>query len=241
MKINTHINSHLPGKVNFRSTLLSLIILTAFSCDPKTTEPVDDYNYFPLEAGRYSIYQVQEEVYSTSQKDPVIKTWQEKDEVIKVETSEGISTYTFSRSARNTAAEYWQKVKEFTVQKFPDKILTNIDNRTYFSMAFPLDPNLEWNGNSYNDLEEENYQYQNINKPASINAQSFEKTLTVEERRDTSIINKYIGVKQYALGVGLISDDQTALELCQNESCIGSGEIESGTHRIRKIIEFGNK
>lgn len=241
MKISTHINRQLSGKVNFGNILLLLISMAAFSCDPKTTEPVDDYNYFPLEVGRYLIYQVQEEVYSTSQKDPVVKTWQEKDEVIKVETNENISTYTLSRSSRNNATEYWQKVKEFTVQKYPDKILTNIDNRTYFSMAFPVDPNLEWNGNSYNDLDGEDYHYQNINAPASIEAQSFDKTLTVEERRDTSIINRYIGVKQYALGVGLISDDQTAVELCQNENCIGSGQIESGTHKVRKIMEFGNK
>ncbi|KAA6440836.1 hypothetical protein FEM33_08710 [Dyadobacter flavalbus] len=234
-------NNQLHRITNFRNAVLLLITIAAFSCDSKTTEPVDDYNYFPLEAGRYSVYQVREETYSTSQKDPVIKAWQEKDEVIRVETSEGISTYTFSRSTRNTAADYWQKVKEFTVQKYPDKILTNIDNRTYFSMAFPVDANLEWNGNSYNDLDEENYHYQNISQPASIDAQSFAKTLTIEERRDTSIINKYIGVKQYALGVGLISDDQTALELCQSENCIGSGKIESGMHKIRKIIEYGSK
>jgi hypothetical protein len=241
MKVITHINMELSRICNFRNTLVLLTMITAFSCDPKTTEPVDDYNYFPLQAGRYLVYQVQEEVYSTSQKDPVIKTWQEKDEVIKVETTEGISTYTFSRSSRNNTSEYWQKVKEFTVQKYPDKILTNIDNRTYFSMAFPVDPNLEWNGNSYNDLDEENYHYQNINKPASLDAQSFDNTLTIEERRDTSIINKYIGVKQYAHGVGLISDEQTAFELCQNESCIGSGKIESGSHKVRRIIEYGIK
>ncbi|GGC08966.1 hypothetical protein [Dyadobacter sediminis] len=241
MKIHTHINSWLPKKAGLSNPFLLLIMVAVFSCDTKTTEPVSDYNYFPLEAGRYSIYQVQEEVYSTSQKDPVVKAWQEKDEVIRVETNEGVSTYTFSRSTRNTSADYWQKVKEFTVQKYPDKILTNMDSRMYFSMAFPVDANLEWNGNSYNDLDEENYHYQHIGQPASIDAQSFDKTVTVEERRDTSIINKYIGVKQYALGVGLISDDQTALELCQNENCIGSGKIESGSHKIRKIIEYGSK
>ncbi|MCE6988227.1 hypothetical protein [Dyadobacter sp. CY323] len=211
------------------------------SCDTSSTEPVDAYAYFPLEVGRYVIYNVREEIYSSGQANPVIKTSQEKDEIEEVSTNaDGIATYTLSRSTRNSSSDYWQKVKEFTVQKFPDKILTSIDNQTFFSLVFPVDENITWNGNTYNNLEPREYHYENINASGTIGAQNFDKVLTVVERKDTSIINKYVGIKQYGLGIGLISDDQINYEFCQSEECIGSGKIESGTRKTRQIIEHGD-
>jgi hypothetical protein len=210
------------------------------ACDTSTTEPVDTYEYFPLEVGRYAVYQVKEEIYSSGQANPVVKNTQEKDEIEEVSTnSEGIPTYTLSRSTRNSSSDYWQKVKEFTVQKFPDKILTSIDNQTFFSLVFPVDERIKWNGNTYNNLEPREYHYENINAAGTIGTQNFEKILTVVERKDTSIINKYVGIKQYGLGIGLISDDQTNFEFCQREDCIGTGKIESGTRKTRQIIEYG--
>ena len=228
---------------HIKSAFVALFILSlAFSCKRGKTEPIDSYAYYPLEIGRYAIYDVQEEVYSSGQANPVKKSWQEKDEVDRMSTDKnGIPTYTFARSKRNTASESWQKVKEFTVQRFPDKLLTNIDNQTYFSLAFPTDPTVTWNGNSYNNSDERKFHYEDLGKPVQVGKQNFDRALTVIERKDTSIINRYIGIKQYGLGVGLLSDDQTALELCQTEDCIGSGKIESGTRLSRKIIEYGNK
>lgn len=243
MKISTHIKHFSQPKSLILTVSLGIIMtIIGFSCKNSDKDPVDIYEYYPLTVGSYTIYEVKEEIYSSGQAGPVKKTWQEKDEIEKVvSNAEGISTYTFSRSTRNTSADYWQKVKEFTVQKYPDKLLTNIDNQTFFSMAFPVDSRLKWNGNTYNSLEAEDYHYESVNQPAMIGTQSFDRSLTVVERKDTSIINRYIGIKQYGLGVGLISDDQTSFELCQNEDCIGSGKIESGTHKSRKILEFGGR
>jgi hypothetical protein len=239
MKFFTHINLYRFTK----SLVIPFAILAlAFSCENSDTDPIDEYDYYPLAVGRFAIYEVNEVVYSSGQANPVSKTWQEKDEVDRVSTdAEGFSTYTVSRSTRNASTDYWQKVKEFTVRKSPDKILTNIDNQTFFSLAFPISPKYEWNGNTYNNLDAESYYYQEINEPASIGAQNFSKTLKVVERNDTSIINRYLGVKQYGLGVGLISDEQIAFEFCQSEDCIGSGKIESGSRKTRKILEYGTR
>ncbi len=219
---------------------LSFFILFTLSCDRTDTDPVDAYQYYPLDLGRYQIYQVEETVYSAGQKNPVITSWQEKDEVDRISaTKEFETTYIIARYRRNLATDYWQKVKEYTVTKSPDKILTNIDNQTIFSLVFPPDSRIKWNGNLYNNLDAQDYQYTNIDKALTLDKLTFDKTLTVVERRDTSIINRYVGVKIYALGTGLISDEQTAYEYCQDDGCIGSGTIESGTHKTRKIIESG--
>ena len=228
---------------HIKSGLLSLILLgLTLSCDRDRTEPIDSYAYYPLEVGQYAVYDVNEEVYSSGVANPVKKNWQEKDEVDRMATDEnGIPTYTFSRSRRNSPTEFWQKVKEFTVQKYPDKLLTNIDNQTFFSLAFPVDLNVVWNGNTYNNGDQRKYHYEDPGKPVQIGSQTFDKVMNVVERRDSSIINRYVGIKQYATGKGLISDDQTAFELCQSDDCIGSGKIESGIHTRRQIVEFGKE
>ena len=233
-------------KNSFRSItkLLPLLVLLvlAESCSNDSTDPVNVYDYFPLELGRYQIYDVKEEVYAAGNKNPVIRTYQEKDEIERMSTdAQGISTYIFSRSSRNTSADYWLKVKEFSVTKYPDKLLTNIDNQTFFSLVFPIDGNMTWNGNTYNNLDSQDYRYQEINKPTNVGTLTFDKSLTVLERKDTSIVDRYVGIKQYGLGVGLISDEQTAYQYCQDDDCIGSEIIESGTHKTRKIVDFGPK
>lgn len=222
-------------------TILGIASIVFSSCDD-ATEPVDPYDYYPLTIGHYVIYDVSQEVYSTGQAAPVTTKWQERDEVDRIASdSAGIVTYIIARSTRNTSADYWAKVKEYAVHKYPDKLLTNIDNQPFLSLTFPIDSRTTWNGNSYNNLDAQDSYYEPGVKSVKIGEQSFNDVLTVVERKDTSIINKYVTIKQYSPGVGLISDDQTSFELCQNDGCIGSGKVESGTHKTRKIVEFGNR
>lgn len=223
-------------------TILAVASVILFACDGDDTGPSDPYGYYPTAVGHYIVYQVDQEVYSTGQTQPAVSKWQEKDEIDRIAAdSAGIVTYIVARSTRSSSSDYWQKVKEYTIQKYPDKLLTNIDNLPFLSLTFPIDSRTTWNGNSYNSLDKQQCFYESVNKPAQVNDQSFADVLTVVERFDTSIINRYVTVKQYGRGVGLISDDQTAFEFCQNDECIGSKKIESGSHKSRKILEFGSR
>lgn len=224
------------------TAVLALGSVMMFACDGDDAKPVDPYAYYPLEIGHYLVYDVNQEVYSTGQNAPVVTQWQEKDEVDRIAAdSAGIVTYIIARSTRAASTDYWQKVKEFAVHRYPDKLLTNIDNEPFLSLTFPIDSRATWNGNVYNNMDEQDCYYESVNQPARVNDQTFDNVLTVVERKDTSIINRYITIKQYAAGIGLISDDQTAFELCQNDACIGSGKVESGMHKTRRIVEYGSR
>ncbi|PWJ60325.1 hypothetical protein CLV98_101506 [Dyadobacter jejuensis] len=221
---------------------IAFLLSIAFNaCQKDDTLPIDSYAYYPLELGQYQVYQVAETTYSAGQTAPVVKTWQEKDEVSRIaEQSEFSTTYIVARYTRNSEADYWQKTKEYAITKSPDKILTNLDNQTTFSLVFPVGSGLEWNGNLYNSQDPRKYHYEDIDQPLAIGDLSFDRSLTVVERRDSSLINKYIGIKQYGLGAGLVSDQQINYEYCQDEACIGNYIIESGTHKTRTILSYGN-
>ncbi len=220
--------------------LIALSLLSAVSCQKSTTEPINTYDYYPLEIGRFIIYDVAETNYSAGQPKPTLIKRQEKDEVDRIlEAKENTTTYIIARYQRKSVTDYWQKTKEYAITKSPDKILTNLDNQTVFSMVFPVDPNLKWNGNTYNNQDAQNFQYADINQPTQAGGYTFDNGLTVIERRDSSIINKYQTYKQYALGVGLVSDEQTAYEYCQDNNCIGDYIIESGYYKTRVLNSYG--
>ncbi|WP_353721982.1 hypothetical protein [Dyadobacter sp. 676] len=226
-----------------KNTLYILIVIAslAVSCDDDVTSPKNDYEYFPLEVGSYTVYEVKEEIYSAGKTEPKTSSWQEKDQIID-KTDDGDSeSFILARFTRSTGSDYWVKTKEFRINRTPDKILTSIDSETFFSLIFPVSESVRWNGNAYNNRDKEDYFYQDINRPYSESKQRFDNTLTVVERMDSSIINRYTGIKKYALGVGLIYDDQVSYEYCQTPECLESDirVVESGTHRTRKILEFG--
>ncbi|WP_025763177.1 hypothetical protein [Dyadobacter tibetensis] len=230
-----------PYVILLRLSFSIALAATLWSCEKENTAPIDHYAYYPLEIGSSQTYQVDETIYSAGQKDPVIKTWQEKDEVNRItERTEFTTTYIVSRYQRNTPNDYWQKVKEFAITKSPDKLLTNLDNQTIVSLVFPVDPNLRWNGNLYNNQDERKYRYESIHQPLTLGELSFDNSLTVVERRDSSFINKYVGVKKYALGVGLVSDEQINIEYCQDTDCIGDYIIESGSLKTRTILSYSD-
>lgn len=228
-------------KKHLNWVIVPMIILLA-SCEKSDRPSVDPYQYVPMSLGQFVISDIEEKIYSAGKDQPVVKKWQEKDQVIKKSVdSESITTLIFSRSLRTSETAPWEKLKEYSVKIYPDKVLTTVDNRTDMNLIFPLNGQTEWNGNTYHSADPQKYHYESLNKPATVSKLSFDNSITVVEREDSSAINQYIGIKKYALGVGLIFDDQIAYEYCQTEECFASDikKIESGYHRVKMVSQFG--
>lgn len=220
-----------------------IIVIHFFSCDKSDTnvQISDGAGFMPLQVGQYLIYDVRQEIYSAGRDLPETSNWQEKDQVTASETSDNTTEILVARFRRNSDTGNWVKIKDYRVQRFPDKILTTLDNQTFWSMALPIDGIVTWNGNNYNSLDEEKYHYEGIGTPQKIVDMSFDKTISVVERADSSVINKFLGVKKYALGVGLIFDEQINLQYCQTQECLESDfrKIESGSRVLRTIEQIG--
>ncbi|TDE18550.1 hypothetical protein [Dyadobacter psychrotolerans] len=225
-----------------------LAVLAVQSCSTSDTDPIDPYDYYPVQLGQYKIYQVDEDVYSTGSRVPVTKKWQEKDEVTSVsEDASGNKTYIFSRSTRNTAAQSWQKIKEFSVQHFADRVVVNLDNEVFLPLVFPYNSTINWDGYQYFNMDDQDprygseHHYENINQALTVNNLNFDKTIKVSERSDTTGQAQFrLGFKVYASGVGLVADEQTDFDYLQeNGEFIGYRTIGSGTRRIKRIIESG--
>jgi hypothetical protein len=157
-----------------------------------------------------------------------------------------VSTFILSRFTRNSSSDAWQKVKEFSIQQFPDKIIETIDNEINVPMLFPFSSNFEWDGYMYFNLNDNDYRYgyknsyQHVNRPLAVGSISFDNTLMVKERFDTSRTEYKVAQKYYAMNVGLISSEQADFEYLQNNGeLIGNKVIASGTRKTRRIIAHG--
>ncbi|WP_254411935.1 hypothetical protein [Dyadobacter diqingensis] len=225
--------------MNKLTPLLVLVFLSMAitSCSDKDSVTVDASSYYPLSSGKSWIYNVKEEIYLASQSKPTLKDYQEKDEVIAVNSnSAGTTTYMMTRSQRSKATDSWELIKSFSVEKYPDKILTTIDNKIFMTLIVPINPSTEWNVNSYNTLDPVLRKYQDIGVASNILGKPIENTMTVtEEPEDTllSLVKKNI---VYGFNYGILYEENIDFVYCQDDDCIGQKIVESGSSKIRTLV-----
>lgn len=244
--MDTHFKKKISKYFPTRSLLIPLLATLLVSCQNEYKETIEPTSYYPLSIGQFSVFDVTEIVYSNGQ-DSVTNSWQEKDELSKIISDSGeTATYLISRSKRKNSADYWQKVKEYTVQKTPDKIVENIDNESIMQLVFPIDLNIRWDAYSYMNLSDNDYRYgykftyQNTQEPYVVSKKTFDKTLKVVERMDTSQTQYKVAGKIYAENVGLIKSEQADFQYLQKDGdLVGYKIIGSGRRVTKKIIDYG--
>jgi hypothetical protein len=216
-----------------------LAAIVGMGCDPSKTDPVVEYDYYPLRLNSPLVYKVTETRYAAGNTAPTVTNWLEKDEAIRrSESSDGFPVFVFARSRRATTSDAWQKVKEYTITQYPDKYLLSIDNVTTVPMVFPIWASTKWNLNEFNTNEKEDAKYEFIGEARSVGELQFSKTLQVSGRDVTNdpIVRYNLGYSQYAFGIGPIYDEQTDFEYCQEAQCFGQQQIASGVSTIRQLV-----
>jgi len=220
--------------------LFFLTLICVMGCDPGEKDPINDYDYFPLRLNAPLIYQVTETRYSAGNPEPTVTTWQEKDEAVRLTNApDGAPLYVYSRSVRNQGGDSWQKVKEYTVTRYPDKYLLTEDNVTTIPLVFPIDEKTTWNRHAYNTREPEECKFEDLHQPRTIGSTTYEKTIHVQGRKfiNDPIVRYNLGYFQYAKGVGLVFEEQTDYEYCQETHCYGQQQVISGVSKIRQLIQ----
>jgi len=244
--MDTHFNKKIRKYCPPHYLLIPLLAAFTVSCQNENKETVEPTSFYPLSVGQFSVFDVTEIVYSEGQ-DSVTNFWQERDELSKITSATGeTATYLVYRSKRKTASDYWQKVKEYTVQQSPDKIVENIDNESIVQLVFPIDLNTKWDAYSYMNLSDNDYRYgykftyQHTKEPIAVSGKTFDKTLKVVERMDTSSIQYKVAGKYYAENIGLIKSEQADFQYLQKDGdLVGDKIIGSGRRVTKKIIDYG--
>ena len=220
--------------------LLSISIVMIYSCKVKNAEPNGayvGYDYYPLEVGRYNVYDVYDTIYNG-----IVR----KDSVYQLK--ELIQSYiTEGQEVKFVLHQYFKKTTDTDWPGQPDSVwsLTNTSNQLireenniqYIKLVFPVKEGKTWNGNARNIYDAQTYTMKNVDGSYALPSLVFNPTLMMEISNTKSVINKDHRYEIYARGIGPIKREYTVYAYDQSQ--LGSGVIEYGYHKVFILKSYG--
>ena len=220
-----------------------LIPLLLSACQPSTPETrVSDKDYFPLETGRYIIYDVEEHQYALNAA-PVRQVYQRKEVTGSSFTdATGQPAFRLIRYRRNTAAQPWQPDSVWAMRVVNNEAIRTENGRDFVALLFPVREPLTWDANRRNNLGPETYSTRNAGQPFGVSGIQFSETVTVQNQPDSTLVSQRKYVAVYARQVGLIYGERTNLTYCTaTPDCIGKNQIDYGRQEIYRINAYGRE
>jgi len=211
------------------------------------TSPCDDCDnglkgseFFPLEIGRFTEYDVSEEEVLLG-RPATVRQFQWKEVVAESYTDPaGEKVYRIERFRRTLESQPWTPDSTFTVRLKIDYVVRNENGRDYVKMVFPPAEKRSWNGNIYNNLGEDEYSIKDVNKTVTIGATAFERSVTVIQQNDSTLVNQDKRIETYAAGVGLVYRERINVQFCSSTpSCIGKAQVDFGTRQYVRFKRTG--
>lgn len=221
--------------------ILLVIILT--SCqkeDNYTTVDIHkDLKYYPLNVGAYIDYKIEyvfwddfaETVDTTNY---ILREFVES----KLTNFSGDTLYRIEQFSKNHPDSAWS-IPRIVFAGIRDNYVYKVeDNINYVKIILPVRENAKWNGNAYNSMPNQEYQYLSAGKPYSFSPNTFEKVVHVLQEDNQTLINQDYEEEMYAFDIGLIYKKQIHLKKTYNP-INQTFEISSGYSFTQTITNYG--
>lgn len=190
---------------------LVLVLCGLASCEKKGVIPDMGYNYYPDKVGSYVVYNVDSFYYDDFTGLIDTTKFQIKEKIESVFTdNQNRPTLRLERYIKyfNPTLAYsdmnWILKDVWTSNKTSIAAEKVEENRRFVKLAFPVEENQYWNGNSQNISESETYKYLFFDQIRIIGGIRFDSVLQVTQQDHTDLYNKKYYIEQYARNVGLV-------------------------------------
>ncbi len=229
-----------------KTLALSLVSVISISACQRSIEPDDKrlgYAYFPLEIGRYIVYNVEENTYRISDNGvPQTRFYQLKEIITDTFTNlSGEKQYVLERYVRSSLDSPWQIDSVWSALRTGSQAIKFENNVPYIKLVFPTENNKRWNGNAYNNKGEQIYRITEYRKTKTLGELSFSNTLKVEMGNDSSLVSHIQREEIFAVDVGLIYLFRKNIRYFSDSPNLGSGRIESGKIEKFIIVDYGKE
>ncbi len=208
---------------------LAVCSITILSCnkesDTLATASVEDYS--PLTTGKFITYQLDSTVFVSFGTALEVHSYQVKytvDSVIK--DNLGRNAYRIFRSIRKTSTAPFVPDATFTAVNTGNGLEFTENNLRYIKLRLPIRNDYSWKGNSFIETASSNsslryladwdYTYADVNTKKTVGTFTFDSTITVMQRADSSFLpvtsstvfaDKTVSKEIYAKHVGLVFRD----------------------------------
>ncbi len=217
------------------------LVVTSCAKDDNTNTGASGltYSYFPIDVGHTLYYDVELITKDEFSGNEDTSYYQLKEYIESVFTdNQGRPTRRIERYERPTSNDPWIIADVWTVNMTSQRVEKKEDNITFIKMVFPISNGKNWNGNSLNTLDEEQYEYMQINQPDNQGSLTFDSTLVVLQLDEDNFIYKEYKTEKYATGVGLYYKEQTRIDY--DYSNPGIVEIKSQRLYKEKLTSWNN-
>lgn len=217
--------------------------LAFVSCRPDKADPVTPgYDYFPLETGRYVIYDVREDHYALNAV-PVQRIYQLKEVVgAAYDDVTGQRAYRLLRFRRSAESQPWRADSVWSARLTVEEAIRGENGVDIVKLRFPVSDRLRWDGNQYNTAGEDAYELRNSGQPYRVWDKQFPDTVTVLAQQDSTLVSQDTRIEVYARQVGLIYKERVQLQFCSSSpACIGTTQIDYGIRQVYRIHSFGSE
>lgn len=224
-----------------------LFILLTFLAACHTNEievnpSTSGHSYFPLEKGRFAIYDIEETIYSLTS-EPISKKYQVKEIVAEKFTDlSNQEAYKIYRYSRTDSHDTWKSEPDsiWTAKAEAYRAIRTENNVTFVKLIFPAKQNIKWDGNRLNNQGKEEYMMQAYKKPFQIMPTVFENTLTVTHSTIDDLCNQDLRYEVYADNIGLIYKEKSILHYQQiDNQCSTDKKVNYGILYTQRLIEHG--
>ena len=193
--------------------------------------------YQPIEIGHSVCYEVDQIKYIFGE-GPDTSHFYVKEEVVEeLSAVNGDTYYRLDRFYKPHLDSLWTIDSVWSFRRTPYQYSKTIDNKPFVKLSFPLEENKSWDGNALNTTAEERYTMELINRPYTVNGYGFDSTVTVVQISDSSKIHKELRKEIFAHRVGMVQKQTEVYEYCQEESCFGKNEIETGLYQLMRYYK----
>lgn len=199
-------------------------------------------SYVPKDLGHYKIYNVSETKYFASAS-PIVNEFQEMHKIsaVKELSFSDVLEIEVSVFRRINEENPWKEVEGYKMNKSLEGLLITNQGTTSMVLKYPVLFGEEWDGNAFNTKGIELYKVQKGNKELLDKAIDIEtdKLIKVIKREKSTLIDYISSVQYFAPNIGLVYDEDVALEYCQESNCIGNNKIDSGYEKVMIIKSSG--
>jgi hypothetical protein len=198
--------------------------------------------FFPVEVGHFVEYEVNEEEVTLG-RPATLRQYQWKEVIAERYTDPtGQIAYRIARFRRTLEGQRWEPDSTITLRLKIDYAVRNENGRDFVKMLFPTAEKMSWNGNSYNSLGEDSYELKSVNKPFKVGSTTFDRTATVVQQNDSTLVNQDKSVEIYAADVGLIYRERINVQFCSSTAaCVGKAQIDFGTRQYIRYKKAGKE
>lgn len=196
-----------PQKSSLKKFAAFLVLIAAVAACKKDEQTSINFHqgYYPIEEGRFIVYDVQEVTINDDQQQNDTFNYQIKAIIgPAIVDNEGRTVHRYERYQRFNDTLPWVMKDIWTTIVTDNRAELVEENQRTIKLVFAPTEGKEWNTNAYNAMPELNCYYRDIHKPQVVGGHLFDSTLVVEQENFPSFIDYRRKFETYAKGVGMI-------------------------------------